>query len=178
MSDKTEELGLPNQDEALLGWRAWRVQKLVVARDTEQHTHTVTYRLRSLYERYAEPEEWMPHRAPHAKCRDSTRKTPPHHQPDVPYERCSCGYSAYRTLDDLLRDIGGRSFDKIVIGEVGVWGRVLVGSSELRSTFAHPVSAYLVRNWWSWDEDAPLVAESLLRYGIPSKDLHSKQLPT
>jgi hypothetical protein len=178
MSNRAEEVSLAEKETGVTAWRAWRVQKQLVARDDEAHTHTLTYRLRSLYERYSESDEWMPQRAPHSKCRNSMRKTPAHQEPDVPFTLCSCGYSAYLTLNDLLRDIGGRAFKEIVIGEVTMWGRVLIGSELVRSAFAVPSSMYVVRNWWSWESfDAPLVAASLERYGIPSLDVHSRELP-
>ena len=173
-----EEVVLARQQLGVTAWRAWQVQKQLVARDDEAHTHTLTYRLRSLYERYNEADEWMPDRAPHAKCRNSVRKTPAHQEPDVPFVPCWCGYSAYRTLHELLRDIGGRAFKEVVIGEVTMWGRVLIGAEQVRSAFAVPTSIYVVRNWWSWEPfDTPLVAASLERYGVSSLAIHSRELP-
>lgn len=179
MTDTGKALAREGQSQAITGWRAWRLRRQVVNRDFERHTHTLAYWLQSLYKEHWEPGEWEPNRAPHAKCRGSLKKVPPHQLKNVPAISCSCGYGAFESLDGLLRDLGGRPLRELVIGEVAMWGLVRVGRIRFRSAFAYPTSLYVVRNWWSWDlENASLVADSLAAYGVTAADIHSDELPT
>lgn len=173
-----EQLTRPTQAEGLVGWRAWKVRKRIVARNPDEYTHTLGYSLRSLYEENAEMDEWRPGRATHARCHRSRKATPAHKRGEVPHPACQCGYSAYRELTDLLRNLGGSRHSNLVIGEVVLWGDVLVEEHGIRSSFAYPSSVYVIRNWWAWQlDEASLAAESLGIYGIPSRSRHSNELP-
>lgn len=181
---KLEELLLPKQDDGTLAWRAWRARKRILGRP-DPYSHTLTYWLQALHIVHGDLDAWRPNRAPHAKCQPApvrSKTGPPQHRPshlqrDVPEPACTCGYSGYREVDDLLAALEQQKHERIVIGQAVMWGRVLIDGPVLRSAFAYPASAYVVRNWFSWDDDAGLVAESLGQYGIPTQAIHSDELP-
>jgi hypothetical protein len=157
------EYFLATQGEAVVGWRAWQLRERVVELPQPAGSHGVNYWIRSLWDYCSVADEWLPSRAPHARCRRPRNR---HAPGQVPHPECACGYSAHRSLDDLVWDLcGRRRIDgPIVLGQVDLWGRVLTWPA-LRAEFAYPRSFYVVSDRWDWKQ-AGFIALELEIYGV------------
>lgn len=158
---EAEERFAPSQQEAIIGWRYWRLRRRILERPEPGGSHRITYWLRAAH--VSVTDEWLPNRAPHARCR---RKLRPHRMADVPHDRCQCGYSAYPSAIDLVWDLARmKPAHPIVIGEVAQWGQVR-GSLWLRAEFAYPKTLYVIADAWT-SEDSEVLPAELQVYGVP-----------
>jgi hypothetical protein len=117
----------------LIGWRAWKVRDvgLTAMDDLGLRHHIGVYRLASL--RTNDRDIWVPLKTSRATCRAWKRCD------DSPGEGCGCGVYAYRSLPHLLVSLSpSRDYD--AIGEVALWGRVVVAERGYRAQFAYPLS--------------------------------------
>lgn len=78
---------------------------------------------------------------------------PPYHG-HAPDENCSCGVYALSTLEELLCH-----YPTDVVGEIYLWGKVVVGTSGYRAQYAYPKALY-----WRGRGEPP---EYLSEYGVP-----------
>jgi hypothetical protein len=93
----------------------------------------------------AHRELWMPGERYRAICKQQLCGHP---QWDVPVWRCSCGIYAYKTLKSELEVVMGSaemqwgsprtSYCEQALGQVNLWGRILVGKLGYRAQFAYP----------------------------------------
>jgi hypothetical protein len=107
--------------EPVLGWRAWRLQRI-----------GGVLTLCSL----TRPDGWPPKEPMDAKCAN-------HRGTSVPSEGCTCGLYAAATPEDL-----GRSRilnpGTCVVGAIAMWGTVVEHDRGARSRFAYPARLRLV----------------------------------
>ncbi len=136
-------------DEAapVVGWRAWVVTESAGG-----------LRLGSvLYD-----ELWTPGTTALATCRRRedffAEPLPPH---PTPSSGCGCGFHAARDPVDALSYLRGRDEPTTVcriLGEVGLWGRLVETEAGWRAAAAYPVRLYV---------DDEEIAEALTVYGVP-----------
>lgn len=112
-------------DEALLGYRAWRLGR----------TEEGSPRLASTTPR----PSWQPREAPAATCSGSHTRlymvfdptAEPHRCPD---KGCTCGWHAVSDPATLVRPGGPAD----VVGQVSLWGRVIEHTRGYRAEYAYP----------------------------------------
>lgn len=161
MSDFT----VPDSVTPIVAWRYWRLG----AGDSL---------LRSLTGRH---QQWQPGQALRARCRfdDVDRSdwryrmvsgfsTEPH---PAPREGCTCGLYAARSLEDLR---GQMLFglNRMVVGQVSMWGKVIPGQHGYRSEFAYPARLSVFEGVINRD---PGVLDSLSAYGVPVEVVGDRQ---
>src|SRR5258706_6955976 len=73
---------------------------------------------------------------------------------DVPDPRCSCGFYGVWKLQDLAPEFRWGHTGTVVVGQIAVWGRVILATRGCRAQFAYPKQLYLAT-------DDPLMAHSL-----------------
>ena len=77
----------------------------------------------------------------------------------APSERCTCGVYAMRSLERLLREFRvSDAGSNLVVGEIKLWGRVIVSAAGFRAEFGYPSQLY-VRD--------PAAQQLLGVYGVP-----------
>jgi hypothetical protein len=147
----------PDAIEPIVGWRAW------VPYASHDQPRTKSWSLHSV----AYTVEWPAGAPLHAECR-----LPRNACRDIPGPRCHCGIyavqgpvEAYRYMRNPRRVISG-SFAgvPIVLGEVALWGRIVVGQLGWRGEFGYPRRLFLLAGSGP-DEGA--VAQGLGEYRVP-----------
>jgi hypothetical protein len=121
-----------------IGWRAWKIVDSPVTcepADMPARTHLNAYRLRSL--RTNDRSMWPALQPSKASC---FRWTEGHEAPD---ETCSCGIYAFKSLPALLVSLSPRR-DYDAIGEIALWGKVIVAERGYRADHAYPLSITLL----------------------------------
>lgn len=118
---------------------------------------------------------WLPRAAPRATC------TPIRGSgisscggETTPTEGCTCGFHAYRSLGYIFWSVTALGFKRgLVIGEVYLWGKVVVAKHGFRSEFAYPKRLIVVLG----DDVRPEQRESLeLMYGVPAMVMTAPEL--
>jgi hypothetical protein len=107
--------------EPVLGWRAWRLQRI-----------GGVLTLCSL----TRPDGWPPKEPMDAKCAN-------HRGTSVPNQGCTCGLYAAATPEDLARS-RMLNPDTCVVGAIAMWGTVVEHERGARSRFAYPARLRLV----------------------------------
>ncbi len=107
--------------EPVLGWRAWRLQRI-----------GGVLTLLSL----TRPDGWPPGEAMKATCAL-------HHESTVPSRGCMCGLYAAATPKDLARS-GILGVGTCVVGAIAMWGTVVEHQRGARSRLAYPARLRLV----------------------------------
>lgn len=160
-------LTAPDGAEAITAWRIWRLafpEASTEAADfAKQHPGAIDLpRLISL-----NGTAWNPGMALEARCAHQPRFPVADrvHDPDrVPNEWCNCGIYAVRTAAELAIP-SSRDGERLIVGEVAPWGRVVVHERGYRAAFAYPRRLYYLE-----DLEGPLspAAETGLRlYSVP-----------
>lgn len=149
-----------NMMEALIGWRAWRL-------DLEKMA------LRSQNDFFSDDEKHLlrpgvPMKAECGRMESAGRATiydpagvlpaPPAHE--SPAEFCQCGIYAKSTLEEVIRaDYHG------IYGQVYGWGRYVRGTEGWRAQYMYPKRFYLTRNYAR--ELSPDTIDFLRTYRVP-----------
>ena len=123
-------LALPDLTEAMIGWRAWKV-------DRELPRYGVSPKLFSANHEYY----WTPRQTARAVCLKGCEGD------EMPRESCSCGFYSAKSAKHLL----GMGYAHMcttpttltVIGKVAHWGKVIEGRQGWRSEYAYPVQLFL-----------------------------------
>jgi hypothetical protein len=147
----------PDGIEPVVGWRAW------TARRSEADHPDATWGLHSV----AYVAEWPVGAPLRARCR-----LPRNACRDIPGQRCRCGIyavngpvEAYRYMRNPRRVISGTfSGVPIVLGEVALWGRIVVGELGWRGEFGYPRRLFLLAGS---SPDDGIVAQRLEDYRVP-----------
>jgi hypothetical protein len=143
----------PDAIEPVVGWRAW------AARPSQADSwllHSVAY-----------VAEWPAGAPLHARCR-----LPRNACREIPGPRCRCGIyavygpvEAYRYIRNPRRVISGTFTGvPIVLGEVALWGRIVVGEFGWRGEFGYPRRLFLLAGS---SPDDGIVAQRLEDYRVP-----------
>jgi hypothetical protein len=125
--------------EPLVGWRVWRIE----------HTKSGP-KLSSV-----NGEVWPPYDRAEAACLLAEH--------DAPDAGCRCGLYAAKTLEGL-HSLGYPSLarhEALAIGEVDLWGRILIAPRGYRAQYAYPRRFFL--DYVNWRQAAWL----RLHYGVP-----------
>jgi hypothetical protein len=148
---------VPDSVTPIIGWRYWRLGA----------GETV---LRSLTGRHP---AWAPGQAMRARCRfddvdrsDWRYRMVSGFSPDphpAPSEGCTCGLYAARSLEDLR---GQMLFglNRMVVGQVSLWGKVIPGQHGYRAEFAYPERLSVIEGVVNRD---PRALGALSAYGVP-----------
>ncbi len=126
-------LALPDLSEAVIGWRAWRV-------DVQLPRYGLPPKLYSASFDYY----WTPRRAAKAECDYGGGCE----GDELPGETCACGFYSAKSLKHLL-SMGYAYYDAeydgkvCVVGKVACWGKVIEGGQGWRSSYAYPVALYV-----------------------------------
>jgi hypothetical protein len=122
-------------DAAILGWRAWYIERhdgQVVLRSMNAGAGDERHRRRL--------GTWPTHRRMIAVC-EHTSHTPPG-------VKCRCGVYAVTTLAHLRDDTGYGGTIDYIVGQVALWGGVIVGEHGYRAQFAFPHKLYVPNQRW------------------------------
>ncbi|MDQ4098215.1 MAG: hypothetical protein M3144_10155 [Actinomycetota bacterium] len=103
--------------------------------------------------------EWVPGGVLHAGC------VPGGHP--APEPNCNCGISGARDLDALRTWGLCVAPGPLVVGEVGLWGRVVPDLYGWRAEYARPVSLALAEGTAADDAEQEVVLAALEAYGVP-----------
>lgn len=123
---------IPDLTEEIVGWRAW---------DFREPTILKAPRLYSVTQR----SSWRAGAWTVAECAYGCQ--------DVPGDRCSCGLYA-ATSRAHLSDLGYDAMHGVVVGEVGLAGKVVVGEMGYRAEKARPLRLYVA--YFDWRLVRPL----------------------
>lgn len=115
MSER-EIITVPDSIEPVVGFRMWRVMV-----DGPQ---------RGLLRSLVKETVWIPNTEMRAECLSDRKHSEP------PVASCNCGFWALKSIEKCLAY--NHSRDCAVIGEVALWGRVLVGRDGWRAEYAYP----------------------------------------
>ena len=110
---------------------------------------------------------WLPRAAPRARCTPMAGSGIASCGGETtPTEGCTCGFHAYKSLGYIFWSVTALGFKRgLVIGEVHLWGKVVVAKHGFRSEFAYPRKLIVVPG----DDVRPEQRESLeLAYGVPT----------
>ena len=119
---------IPDSATPIVGWRLWNpfAVQFVGDCDPRQFAHSVSFRLFSM----KDTDHWPMHEAKVAHC----LRTDTDHC--APTEGCSCGVHAFSSLPRLLTSTYGEA--RILIGEVDLWGKVVLTERGYRAEYAYP----------------------------------------
>jgi hypothetical protein len=118
--------------EEVIGWRAWKLKGPTILRPP---------RLTSVTTRFLgwRTDDWTV--AECARCEE------------IPGENCSCGIYAASTKEHLS-ELGYGLMGGTIIGEVGLAGKVVVGTQGYRAEKARPVRLFV--SYFDWQLVRPL----------------------
>lgn len=133
-------LMVPTLDDAVEGWRAWRVARELPRFGNAPKLYSINAGGHYGQDGYY----WTPRRAARAECAYDCEKL------EVPGESCSCGFYSAKTCEQLLEGLGYASFnpdgdhDEVrVIGQVANWGKVIEGSQGWRASKSYPIQLWV-----------------------------------
>ena len=109
--------------------------------------------------------EWPPGRVLKAVCVEIGHP--------APAERCNCGLYANPDLGALREHGLCLAPDVIVLGQVALWGKVVVDEPSLRGEYAYPARLSLVVDSLIDDTPADTLLQGLRAYDVP---VHSTTL--
>ncbi len=141
------QLPIDRSDEAILGFRAWRLTRSGRGPRLAPTTPRAV---------------WEPGRAPAATCSGSHTRLYAELDPDgVPHRSpdkfCTCGYHAASDPAALVRPGGPAA----VVGQVALWGRVIEHTKGWRAEYAYPSRLRLTCPWCirigDWPADPSVV---------------------
>jgi hypothetical protein len=144
----------PDYVEPIVGWRLWRIAE-------SRHQSRLTSLFLNDVWPWLEPLE--------ARCAMQrvrwSRVRPPH---AAPREDCQCGIYAtvWSEIAPHLRNARWHRRPKFVVGEVALWGTVVVGELGWRSTYAYPQRMFALIPGKTSELEVARVLSSLGQYGV------------
>lgn len=161
----------PDLVEPVDAWRAWNPRREFL--DTidvglPPYAHAVGYRLRPVGGfRTADPV-WYPRKRAEASCL-GLRRVEQDQIHRAPEEGCFCGLWGFSSLARLLVM---RESASLVIGEVALWGKVIVTERGYRAQYGYPRRLIVREN----GERSPLMASELAIYGVPVEIRNAREI--
>jgi hypothetical protein len=157
------DFNAPDGVQPIVGWRMW-----ILERNKSWWPRYVQVR-----ERYLRPDEWLrslngnvwvPGERMEAVC-VSPGLGRIHKRHQAPDSTCNCGVYAFQSIDQRLlassvlppRD----SLREPVVGEVSLWGRIVVHQDGYRAQFAYP------KRFWVDESSPEELKRALGTYGVP-----------
>jgi hypothetical protein len=151
MSSNTAlDFNAPDGIEPIVGWRIW-----MVGADRER----MGYQSRevSLHSPF-NGVPWHPGRRFEASCNNPSRRIRQHGV--GPEARCSCGVYALKEIESLLWWVDFLPLNS-VLGEVSLWGKVVVHKHGYRAQYGYP------RRLWVATGTSESLKSALKVYGVP-----------
>ena len=130
------------RDDPVFGWRYWQLSPRRLLRSVTQRGF-----------------EWPPGRVLKAVCLEVGHP--------APAERCNCGLYANPELEALRQHGLCLAPDVVVIGQVALWGKVIVDEPSFRGEFAYPARLSLVVDSLVDDTRPDVLVTSLEAYRVP-----------
>lgn len=130
------------RDEPVFGWRYWQLSPLRLLRSVTQSGFV-----------------WPPGRVLRAVCLEVGHP--------APADRCNCGIYANPDMEALRQHGLCLAPDVIVVGQVALWGKVVVDEPSYRGEFAYPARLSLVVDSLVDDTPPAALAVGLEAYGVP-----------
>ncbi len=131
-----------DRDDPVFGWRYWQLSPRRLLRSVTQRTF-----------------EWPPGRVLRAVCVEVGHP--------APADRCNCGLYANPELEALRQHGLCLAPDVIVLGQVALWGKVVVDEPSYRGEFAYPARLSLVVDSLVDDTPTEALVEGLGAYRVP-----------
>lgn len=131
-----------DRSQPVFGWRYWQLSPARLLRSVTQHGF-----------------EWRPGRVLRAVCLEVGHP--------APAPRCNCGIYANPDLDALRQHGLCLAPEVIVVGQVGLWGRVFVDEASYRGELAYPARLSLVVDSLVDGTGPEALVEGLVAYGVP-----------
>ena len=128
--------------DPVVGWRVWRLER----NDNGAWLRSYIYGIRWPHRKTMRAHclhAWARRRAPiygHAAPLTMPGTVPPH---DAPYMAHTCGVYACDTRQRAREHLGVRN-DQCVLGQVKLWGRIVVTDRGWRAEYAYPDRLWLV----------------------------------
>jgi len=136
------EPGVRDRSDPVFGWRYWQLSPRRLLRSVTQRQF-----------------EWQPGRVLKARCLEIGHP--------APAVRCNCGIYANPDMEALRQHGLCLAPDVIVVGQVGLWGRVVVDEPSYRGEFGYPARLSLVVDSLIDDTAPEVLLEGLGAYGVP-----------
>ena len=146
---------VPDSATPIVGWRLWNpfAIQFVDGCGPRPYAHSVSFRLFSM----KDTDHWPMREAKVARCiRTSTDHA-------APTEGCTCGIHAFSSLPRLLT--GANREARILIGEVNLWGKVVLTERGYRAQYAYPKRLIVTPDLTPKYE--AMVTELEWAYGVP-----------
>lgn len=133
---------LRDRDDPVFGWRYWQLSPRRLLRSVTQRDF-----------------EWPPGRVLKAVCVEVGHP--------APADRCNCGLYANPDLEALRQHGLCLAPDVIVLGQVALWGKVVVDEPSYRGQFAYPARLSLVVDSLVDDTRSDDLVDGLGAYRVP-----------
>jgi hypothetical protein len=142
------DFNAPDGIEPIVGWRTWVVMPELMRRVEADDW------LRSLHR-----SVWVPGERMEAVCTSpGLRRIFKHGR--APEEGCHCGVYAFQNIDPLMSMLHVPLFEP-VLGEVSLWGKIIVHEDGYRARFAYP------KRLWVDKSFPERFKRTLMTYGVP-----------
>ncbi len=141
---------IPDAVSPIVGWRYWNLDEKGVLKSTVVE------------------DRWEPKSAKTAICRPLPGQLDHKHVPHPsPHASCTCGCYAAKDLENLRKIVRFIYTNRLVVGEVSLWGRVIPAEHGFRSEFAYPKKLFIVPETFRNGDQAIEIAAGLGRlYGV------------
>ena len=131
-----------DRSDPVFGWRYWQLSPRRLLRSVTQRGF-----------------EWPPGRVLKAVCVEIGHPAPASH--------CNCGIYANPDMEALRQHGLCLAPDVIVVGQVGLWGKVVVDEPSYRGEFGYPARLSLVVDSLVDDTPVETLVDGLGAYGVP-----------
>ena len=144
------EVSIPDAISPIVGWRYWNLDEEGVLKSTVVEDH------------------WEPKSPKAAICRPLPGQLDHKHVPHPsPHASCTCGCYAAKDLESLRRIVRFIYTNRLIVGEVSLWGRVIPAQHGFRAEFAYPKKLFVVPETFRDADQAIEIAAGLGRlYGV------------
>jgi hypothetical protein len=141
-------ISVPDAIGPVVGWRAWLVDAatLKVGQPPTVCLNSVAFNCR-----------WPARSALSASCHDPVKRCA-----RPPANNCRCGIYAVHAPKQVFQSVRFRG--PLIVGQVSLWGRVVVGKRGWRAQYAYPKRLFVVAQG---GRDLDWVISGLEAYGVP-----------
>jgi hypothetical protein len=155
---------VPDYTEALVGYRLWKLKYVTTAKALRDWRWLLLSPVAGENRRL----QWKPGKAMRASC--LARKDGNYRRHHAPGPECRCGIYACKTQNLTGFFTLFPMMDVMVVGEVALWGRVVVCERGFRAQYAYPTRLSMFAPPWSDakpDERLQGMYDALLDYRVP-----------